>query len=404
MTTIHTEDLHRLSPTDVAALQTPRAADGGSAYVQRSPSGGLSYVYKYRVGDKQRWLGCGTIDRNNIAGTLAAARAVADEARKLHRAGGDPLQRKRDIAEAQKPGATMTVAQVASAYLAVHAAGWKNRKHAKQWDASLNKHILPRIGRKDVAVVDVDDVKGILAPIWHHRPETARRTRGRLELVLDFAAAHKWRSPDNPARQRLMATALGRKRPPVQHHASLPYEAIPKLASALEARPDAPSQCLLWIVLTAVRSQEARGARWSEIAGDVWVVPPERMKRGIQHKVPLSPAALALLKRLPKPTRPDAYLFPGQRPGECVSDTALRRVLRLLGITAEMGSVHGLRATWRTWAADRGIEEPVAEACLAHAVDNKVIAAYRRNEFMRKRASAMADWSEFVSGDPSYFG
>src|SRR5262245_13119046 len=174
-------------------------------------------------------MGCGPLDRGDLARTLAAARRRADDARRRLAGGEDPLEHKRALAAALAPARPITVKEVASAYIATYGTGWRNAKHRAQWQMSLDKHILPVVGKLNVAAVDVAHVKQILAPIWTKRPETARRTRGRLEMILDFAAANKYRSPENPARQRLVAMMLGRGRPPVQHHASLPYAALPDL-------------------------------------------------------------------------------------------------------------------------------------------------------------------------------
>jgi integrase len=384
--------MHKLTLKEISELSDAgRHADGGNGYVQRTPGGGLSYLFRYRRDGKAHWMGCGPLDRANLSHTLATARQKAAEARRRLADGEDLLEHKRAVVAASAVARSMSVNEVATAYIATHGKAWRNDKHRAQWKLSLDKHILPVVGKLDVRAVGVDHVRRILAPIWMTRPETARRTRGRLEMVLDFAAANNWRSSENPARQKLVAAMLGRGRPAIQHHASLPYAALPDLMAKLDGRSDVPSLCLQWLVLTCVRSQEARGARRSEVdrAKAVWTVPAERMKRKRVHRVPLSPIALDLFDRLPSTGE---YLFPGQL-GDCVSDTALRNVLRACGINAGDGSVHGFRSSFRDWAADNSVDDPVAEACLAHAVPDKVVAAYKRTTFFENRLNAMIGWS-----------
>jgi integrase len=392
--------MHKLTIADILALARPgRHPDGGSTYIQLSPSLGLSVVFRYKFAGASHWLGCGALDRGNLAETLAAGRQRADEARRRLAAGEDPLAHKRAVVASQAPARAMTMREVATAYLAVHGAGWRNRKHRAQWQVSLDRHILPVVGKIDAAAVDVDHVKQILADIWRRRPETARRTRGRLELLLDFAAAHKYRTAENPARQRLVAQMLGKGRPPVKHHPALPYRELPALFGKLEDRGTVAGYALMWIMCTATRSQEARGALWTELdtAKRMWVVPAERMKRKREHRVPLSDAALFVLKQL-KPIDPKAqpFVFPGQTGDTPISDTALRNVLRTCGVAAEAGSTHGMRSSFKDWCAEEGIDDPVSEAALAHVVPGKVLAAYRRTDFLAKRVDAMQRWGAFL--------
>jgi integrase len=239
----------------------------------------------------------------------------------------------------------------------------------------------------------------VLSPIWTTKTETATRLRQRIEAVLDYATVHGLRSGPNPAAwkgnlDKVLAKPAKLKK--VQHHRALPIDEMPAFVDALRQREGMLARCLEFVVLTACRSGEARGARWSEIdlAAKLWTIPPERMKAGKPHRVPLSAEALAVLEALPRIAGTD-LVFPAPRGGQ-LSDMALLAVMRRMGVDAVP---HGMRSTFRDWCSERtAYPRDVAEMALAHAIGDKVEAAYRRGELLEKRRRMMADWASFVTG------
>jgi integrase len=300
----------------------------------------------------------------------------------------------------------MTFRNVAKAYLAAHEAGWRNPKHRAQWRATLDAYAMPHMGDLPVADVMTGHVMAALEPIWTAKPETATRVRGRIEAVLDYAAARGWRTGENPARWRghvaNLLPARGRLAR-VVHHAALPWEDIAAFLTDLRGRAGMGARALDFTILTASRTNEALGARWQEIdlAEGVWTVPAERMKAGREHRVPLSDTALAILRAL-LPLRPAdddkgaAFVFPGARKGRPLSGMAMLMLLRRM----ERGDLtaHGFRSSFRDWAAERtSYAREVAEEALAHTLRDKTEAAYRRGDLFEKRRRLMDDWAAFCA-------
>jgi integrase len=278
-----------------------------------------------------------------------------------------------------------------------HAAGWRNPKHAQQWANSLETYAHPVMGALLVRDVELQHVMAVLEPIWQAKTETASRVRGRIEQVLDWATARGFREGPNPARWRghldklLPAPAKVTR---VEHHDALPVDQAPSFMARLCAAPGIGARALEFAILTAARSGEVRGTTWDEIDLDaaVWTVPADRMKAGREHRVPLSPAALALLRSLPRwPDNPLVFAAPR---GGVLSDMTLAAVLRRMKVAAVP---HGFRSTFRDWAAERThFPREVAEMALAHAIGDKVEAAYRRGDLFDKRRRLMDDWAVFL--------
>jgi integrase len=372
--------------------------DGGGLYLSIVGKS-RTWMFRYKRHGKGHWMGLGPASLIS----LAAARDAAIDARRQLRQGIDPIEQRR-AAKAQaaaEAAPVKTFESVADEYIAAHKAGWKNEKHGKQWRATLEAYAFPLFGQNPVDGITVDDVLEALRPIWEAKPETASRLRGRIENVLDYAKTRGWRAGENPARWKghldhlLPARA---KIARVVHHAALPWAELPAVMCKLADAGGTSALCLGFTILTAARSGEARGARWNEIdlAAKVWAIPPERMKAGQEHRVPLSDAALAILKAVaPLKSAPDGLVFPGGRKGKPLSDVA---VSKALAAVAEGATVHGMRSSFRDWAAENtSYPREVAEAALAHTNRDKVEAAYRRSDLFDQRARLMMQWAAYCT-------
>jgi integrase len=293
----------------------------------------------------------------------------------------------------------MTFDECREAYIRAHAAGWRNPKHHQQWENTLKTYCSPVFGRVAVQAVDVALVMKVLEPIWSTKPETASRLRGRIEAILDWAKVRGLRTGENPARWRghldhlLPARAKVRK---VKHHAALPYIQIATYLDELRKRESTAARALEFAILTATRTNEVIGARWDEIdlAVRVWIIPESRMKAGREHRVPLSDAAISVVKFM-QSVRQNEYVFPGDSRAS-LSNMALLMTLRRMN-RGDL-TTHGFRSTFRTWAAERtSFPREVIESALAHTVGNKVEAAYQRGDMFDKRRRLMDAWAQFCA-------
>ncbi len=350
--------------------------------------------------------------------SLAEARKAAGAAHALMREGYDPIQhrqeRKAEIARAALEASERTFKAAAEATIKAKAAGWKNEKHAAQWTATMEAHVYPVIGDLPVAKIGTDEVLRVLRPIWERVPETASRVRQRMELILDAARVKGWRTGDNPALWR--GHLAGELPPPrkvqrVKHRPALPWVQIGAFMAALDDREGIAAKALRFVILTAARTGEVRGMRWREVdmAAKVWAVPGDRMKAGKLHRVPLSPAALAILAAmLPLRRKVDDLVFPSARRDTPLSDMALSEVVRRMNEVTEEGALppwrdaegrpvvpHGFRSTFRDWAGEtRSDGHDVVEAALAHTIKNKAEAAYARSDLLERRRPLMMAWAE----------
>ncbi len=387
-----------LSARKVATATEPgRYADGRGLYLHIGKGGAKSWVLRYMLAGKAREMGLGAV----ADVTLQDARRKAGEARALLDAGRDPLEARREEGrqrEAEKARA-VTFKDAACRYIAAHRAGWRNEKHAAQWDSTLTTYVYPVFGEVAVADVDTGMVLRALEPIWHDKPETATRVRGRIEAVLDWAKAHGYRDREamNPAQWKGHLSHLLPARSKVarvEHHAALPWREVGAFMVDLRNRPATAARALEFAILTAARSGEVFGATWDEVdlADAVWTVPGERMKAGRDHRVPLSPQAVALLEALADESDRTGYVFKGMKKGRPLSGMAMLMLLRRM----ERGDLtaHGFRSTFRDWAAEAtNFQGEVAEAALAHVVGDKVEAAYRRGDLFDKRRRLMETWA-----------
>jgi integrase len=367
---------------------------------------------RFELAGAAHWMGLGRV-----------AAFTLEEARKRNKAvsqqladGIDPLAAKRAAKAAQAVVAakTLTFKQCAEQYITAHRDEWRNGKHGAQWSSTLATYAYPLIGQLPVAEIDTPLVLRVLeqrvkaergypaGPLWMARRETASRLRGRIESILGWSTVRGYRTGDNPAKWKdHLAEALpnGRQAGRVEHHPALPYAELPAFMVALKTREGIAARALQFLILSAARTGEVIGARWSEIdfAEKTWTVPAGRMKGGREHRVALSPQAIALLNDLPR--EDNEFVFIGSQRGEGLSNMSLTAVLRRMGLGDI--TVHGFRSTFRDWAAERtNYPSEVAEMALAHAVSDKVEAAYRRGDMLGKRHRLAADWAKYCESPP----
>lgn len=396
-------------------------ADGGGLYLQVTP-GGASWVFRYMIKGRAREMGLGPLRLYS----LQEARAKALDAARLRHEGVDPIEA-RHVARASArldEAKAVTFKQCAKSYIKAHRAGWRNAKHAAQWEATLATYAEPIIGALPVQAIDTALVMKVLeqevnarpndprAPLWTAKPETASRLRGRIESILDWARVRCYRKGENPARWRghldKLLPARSRVRA-VRHHPALPHGELPEFMSALRAQEGVAARALEFTILTAARTGEVLGARWDEIdrANKVWTLPTNRMKAGKEHRVPLSARTLAILDEMSpfasRGSRSDgaqAFVFPGGKKERPLSNMAFLMLLRRMewhDVTA-----HGFRSSFRDWAAERtSFPREVIEMALAHQIGDKAEAAYRRGDLFEKRRRLMAEWQKYCMSAPA---
>jgi integrase len=372
--------------------------DGGGLFLQVSRYGTKSWVFRFKANGRLREMGLGSLDTYS----LAEARERARNCRKLRDEGKDPIEERNAARLAVKLEATkaITFEQCAERHIAAHRAGWRNGKHRDQWSSTLETYVNPIIGALPVQAIDTTLVMKAVEPIWNEKPETASRVRGRIEAILDWATARGFRAGENPARWRGHLDKLLPKKTKVrriEHHAALPYREIAAFVAELRSQEGIAARALEFAILTAARTGEVIGALWGELdlADRLWTIPAERMKADKEHRVPLSDAAIAILEDLQRVRQGD-YVFPGGRAGRPISNMAMTMTLRRMG-RGEL-TVHGFRSSFRDWAAERtGFPAEVAEMALAHAVSDKVEAAYRRGDLFQKRRQLMDAWARYCA-------
>lgn len=391
--------LNRLKEKQVAnAPEGKRLPDGGGLWL--STIRGKSWVFVYTRDGKRREIGLGSCK----GVTLKEARRLAAEARDTLKDGREPVSPRKAAKAKAEPAeaeaAPVTFGDYAETYISRVEGGWKSPVHRQQWRQSLRDHAAALQG-KPLSDITTADVLAVLEPIWQAKPETASRVRGRIEKVLSAALAEGMipRPYENPARWKdhLEHSLGGRKKLVRGHHAALPYEDAPAFMAALRKRSALAAQCLEFTILTAARSGEALGATWGEIDLDkeLWTIPADRMKAKAEHRVPLSPAAIEILKELrPEKPKADAKVFAIN--GAARSNMAMAMLLRRMG-RGDL-TVHGFRSTFRDWAGDAtGHAHQIIEAALAHTIQNKAEAAYRRRDALEKRRALMVEWADYLA-------
>jgi integrase len=404
---------NKLSAAAVRAASKPGLyGDGHGLYLQVSAFDTKAWVFRYMLDGRARKMGLGPLHTVS----LAAARKRAENARLKVLDGVDPIadaeaRRAERRIEAAK---AMTFKQCAQAYVKANETSWKNDKHVAQWHSTFSEtkrgtRVYPAatavINDLPVSGIDTSLVRKVLEPIWYSTPEMASRVRGRIERVLAWATVAGYRSGDNPARWTGHLNELlpaKTKVAAVVHHDAVPYREMPAFMATLRAKHGVSARALEFTILGAARTGEVIGAKWGEIDFDakLWTVPPSRMKAGREHRVPLTDRALAILEAIP---RDSEYLFLGAHKGKPLSNMAMLELVR--GMRGKGATVHGFRSTFRDWAAEQtAYPHELCEIALAHAVGNKVEAAYRRGDMMEKRRRLMADWAAYCEKPPAKKG
>ncbi|MBX9897427.1 MAG: site-specific integrase [Qipengyuania sp.] len=380
----------KLTALQIRNLKEPgRYSDGGGLSLLLSTSLKGYWVLRATVKGRRRDIGLGT---SNLM-SLKEAREISLDMRRDIQRGIDP------IAERQKDEIKIpTFAEAAKKVHVEQKAGWKNGKHQEQWITTLEKYAFPILGKRLVDDIEGPLVRECLLPIWLKRPETARRVKQRIGMVLDWAYANGMRPTEAPMRS--LNRALPRQPKQDKHFAAMPYQDVPAFLKHLHKRSSVPRLALEFLILCASRSGEVRGAKLSEIDREakLWTIPAERMKVGKEHAVPLTDAALDVLDRArPYYAECSDLIFPGQNVLKPLSDMTLLKILRYAELPF---TVHGFRSSFRDWAAEQSrFPGEVAEAALAHTVANKVEAAYRRTNYLDKRRELMRDWAAFCTKD-----
>jgi len=400
---------HRLTALQVKSLlkggRPRRHADGGCLYLQVNKKDRGAWVFMQKANGRQRPIGLGSAREGDVS--LLAARDLAEACRQAVREGRDPR-----TVRAEASG-QLTFDAAARELIANMAPSWRNTKHRAQWHMTLLGEMPPdeagkvrnteqdycaAIRTTPVSKLTTEEALKILKPLWQTRPETASRLRGRCERVWDYAKARGHCSGENPFRWRGHLDALLPRRARLTrgHHAAMPFAAVPGFMGPLKTMQGVAPRALEFTILTASRSGEALGATWGEIdmKEKVWTVPAERMMAGKEHRVPLSDRAVAILEEIQQ-GRTSEFVFPGFKRGRPLSDMSLTAVLRRMETAV---TTHGFRSSFRDWAGDHtSFPRDVVEAALAHAIENRTEAAYRRSDALEKRRKLMAAWADFCN-------
>ena len=370
-------------------------------YLQVTKSGTKSWLFRYKspLTAKQREMGLGPFSLVS----LAAARELAIECRRQLLNGIDPIEERKSVKRAQQlaHAKSITFREAAERCIESKKPEWKNAKHAQQWSNTLNAYAYPAFGDLSVSDLDTNLVLKAIEPIWTTKAETASRVRQRIETVWDWARARGYVEGENPARLRghldnILAKTAKVKR--VKHHPAVPYKQISEFMVQLRNRTGSSALALEFMILTAARTGEIRGATWHEIdlTDNVWTVPAERMKAGREHRIPLSTRSVAILKSIQSNRNPQEFVFPGWKAGTGLSDGALLALMKKIAFGPY--TPHGFRSTFRDWAAEEAYEfsNETVELALAHTIKNKAEAAYRRGDQLERRRKLMNKWGDYV--------
>ena len=381
----------KLSPAFVHKTTKPgRYCDGNGLYLKVDPSGARRWEQRLVIQGRQRTLGLGGVQLVS----LSEAREKALANRKIARAGGDPMDLRR---QANIP----TFEAAAAAVIELHRPSWRNAKHASQWETTLRTYVYPRLGKRPVSDIDTAEVLSVLMPIWHTKAVTARRVRQRISTVMKWAVAQGFRQ-DNPAGEAISAVLPRQNGIGKRHHPALPHGEVAGAIAAVCASGSGAAVKLAFefLILTAGRSGEIRHMTWSEVDMDaaIWTVPAERTKAGREHRVPLCTRAMEILVEAGQFGGGSGLVFPGAQPGRPLSEVTLSKLMQSLSLN---GVPHGFRSSFRDWAAEcTNAPRAVMEAALAHTIPNKAEAAYARSDLFERRGKLMEQWAEYLANSP----
>jgi len=420
-----------LSAKTVQSAEPGRHGDGGGLYLLVRDNGSAFWLFRYKIAGKMREMGLGAA-RGTAAVKLADARDKAADLLRAVRAGLDPLEERAREATQKAVEAeaaqrrSKTFREAAEALIASKSSQWTNEKHRKQWSSTLQTYAYPILGERLVGEIETDHIMEVIEPIWAKVPETAIRVRARIEEVLNYARAMRWRVGDNPATWKANLKHLLPKHADDDqgHHPSLPWAQITGFMKELRSRSATTARALEWTILTAARTKETLEAQWKEIdlGKNVWIRPSMHMKTRQEHRVPLVPQTIAILTEMAK-LRPaddvhgNSPIFPNDQGqpknrGRPMSQMAIAMLLRRMNpepteegklpqwYDPQQGNrsitVHGFRATFRTWAQDNSEHDHATmEAAMAHVVGTRTEAAYNRTDVVEKRRTLMTDWANF---------
>jgi integrase len=390
-----------LATRQINTLPAGFHADGGNLYLRVRDAGSRAWVFRYKrrekrddkIIDKVVEIGLGSV----ASRSLSQARELAGKMRNAIINGIDPIK----LVRVKCDGTVMTFRDCALALIESKRSGWRNAKHAQQWENTLEQYAYPSIGDKLPADVTLVDIKAILLPMWATKTETATRLRQRIEAVLDYASVHDdEQNRSNPARWKGVLDKVlpaPRKVTKRVHLAAAPYSDVPKIMSALRKKDFLSAYCLRFTILTAARSGEARGALWSEINLNkrVWIIPANRMKAEREHRVPLCDEAIKILAKMQQWQIDDAErVFQGIR-GGLLSDVSVNNTLHAI---APKATVHGFRSSFRQWGAETtSFPSAVLELALAHTNKDKVEEAYQRSDLFKRRIELMSAWGKYCA-------
>lgn len=379
-----------LTAAKVRTAGPGRYADGNGLYLHVDPTGARRWIQRIVIRGKRRDLGLGS----GSLVSLAEARELARENRKIARSGGDPDRKRRTRI-------VPTLAEAFEAVVAIRRPTWADGgKSEGQWRASFRDYVLPRLGGRPVESIDTSEVLAVLIPLWSEKPMTGRRIRQRFSTVMKWAIAQGFRS-DDPAGDAIALALPAKNGGTRAHHAALPWREVPGFLESLRASKTRPlvKSAIEFVILTAARSGEVRLATWDEIDLDAraWTIPAERMKAGREHRVPLSVRALVILDEARVFNDGSSLIFPSSCRGRPMDAARLLRPLRDLGFDA---TLHGFRSSFRDWCGEAThTPREVAEAALAHVVSNAAEGAYARSDLLEKRRPLMDRWAAFVVGE-----
>lgn len=397
-----TRTTNKLSAKTVDSAKTPDGlhSDGGGLYLRVAKGGALkSWLYIFQFEGKRKEMGLGAL--SDVG--LADARDAREAARKLVLAGVNPIERRKaNAAKTDEP----TFAECVSRYIATKKT-WRNDKHKSQWETTLGPKKsdesdavhCDHLCHMPVSKITRADVLKVLEPIWNTKHETAKRLRGRIENVLDYAAGKDWRTGNNPAKWKgNLDAVLGEQQTLTRgHHAAMPYADVPAFVGKLRKLEGLSSYALEFTILTASRTGETLGAKWDEIDLDakLWTIPKERMKSMKEHVVPLTERTVEILTALAD-IRINDYVFPGQKKDKPLSNLSMLMLLRRMNLGHL--TVHGFRSAFRDWAGDKTDHAfEVIESALAHVIGNSVTRAYRRGKAIEKHKVLLEDWEKYIN-------